>query len=633
MTSPRLVDAGVLDAIADPLFLVDEGWRFVYVNAAALTFSRKPAVALLGASIWEAFPELVGTTYEEHYRRAMAERRPVEFEARSQARDGGWWFCITATPYPGGLAVQYRNITREHQTLEALRLRAGLLDAVGQAVVAADTRGVVIYWNRAAEQLYGWTAAEAVGRSIKEVTPSELTAAETTALFAGVIRGEPWLGELEVADRAGRRFPVWLSVSKVLDESGQVAAIVGVSSEISERKRAEDAVRRSEQRYRALIEQASDGICVVDMGDGGRITAVNSRFCEMLGYTRDELLTLRVPDVLLPEEMEGTEERLRALQAGRTLLSQRRLRRKDGGVVQVEITSRLVGRDMQAFVRDITDRVRLEDQLRQAQKMEAVGLLAGGVAHDFNNLLTAIRAYGQFVQEAMTEHDPRRADVREILRAADRAAELTRQLLAFSRRQLLRPRVIDLNGVAAEMEPLLRRMIGSDVRVIISADPMLGPVLADPGQIEQVIMNLAVNARDAMPAGGTLHISTANVQIPGGGAAAGDPPSVAPGSYVSLVVSDTGTGMDDATRARIFEPFFTTKELGQGTGLGLATIYGIVKQSEGFIWVHSAPGAGATFEVYLPRVAADLPPTPRAATVAAELPGSETILLVEDADG
>ncbi|MDQ3818479.1 MAG: ATP-binding protein [Acidobacteriota bacterium] len=270
----------------------------------------------------------------------------------------------------------------------------------------------------------------------------------------------------------------------------------------------------------------------------------------------------------------------------------------------------------------------LEEQLRQSQKIEAIGQLAGGVAHDFNNLLTAITGYSDLVMRRLPSDDLLCRHVIEIKRASDRAADLTRQLLAFSRKQILQPKVIDLNSVVRDIDKMLRRLIGEDIDLLTVLDHMLGSVKADPGQLEQVIINLAVNARDAMPKGGKLTIETANVYL--GGKYASEHVAVRPGHYVMLAISDNGCGMDEQVKARIFEPFFTTKELGKGTGLGLSTIYGIVKQSEGNIWVYSEPGMGTTFKVYLPRVD-EAGQEAQRAPVEANLPrGSETILLVED---
>jgi nitrogen-specific signal transduction histidine kinase/ActR/RegA family two-component response regulator len=280
--------------------------------------------------------------------------------------------------------------------------------------------------------------------------------------------------------------------------------------------------------------------------------------------------------------------------------------------------------------RDITERRRLEEQLRQVEEMEAIGRLSGGVAHDFNNVLTAITGCSDFLLSELDPDDPKRGEVEEIKQAADRAAALTQQLLAFSRRQLLQLQVLDLNSVVASTEKMLRRLIGEDVELAAILSPSIGRVKADPRRVEQVIMNLAVNARDAMPEGGKLTLETADVSL--GADYARQHVDVLPGRYVMLAVSDTGVGMDEEIRAHLFEPFFTTKEDGKGTGLGLATVYGIVKQSSGHISVYSEPGQGTTFKIYLPRTDEAAEPIPRATVPAEIASGSETILLVEDDD-
>jgi signal transduction histidine kinase len=280
---------------------------------------------------------------------------------------------------------------------------------------------------------------------------------------------------------------------------------------------------------------------------------------------------------------------------------------------------------------DVTARKQLEQQLIQAQKMEAVGRLAGGVAHDFNNLLTIINGFAQLLTERISPEDPRRGHLKEILMAGARAASLTRQLLAFSRRQVMEPRVLDLSSVLADIEKMLRHLIGEDVELVTTLRPGLGRVKVDPGQIEQVIMNLAVNARDAMPEGGKLLIETSNVEIDENYAPGHS--NMIPGKYVMMAVSDTGCGMNLDTQAHIFEPFFTTKEEGRGTGLGLATVYGIVKQSGGFIWVYSEPERGSTFKIYFPHVEEDVPTTESAEIRTLQVSGSETVLVVEDEGG
>ena len=309
-----------------------------------------------------------------------------------------------------------------------------------------------------------------------------------------------------------------------------------------------------------------------------------------------------------------------------------RHRKKDGTIIHVEISSHALpfgsGNTRLVLVSDVTERKKLEEQLRQAQKMEAIGRLAGGVAHDFNNLLTIISGYGQLVRERLGSDDPASGFMTEVLKASERAAALTRQLLAFSRQQVLTPSLVDFNGLVGNTEKMLRRLIGEDIELVTILKPGLGQVKADPGQIEQVIMNLALNSRDAMPKGGRLTIETANVNLDDGYVR--DHPEVQPGPYVLLAVSDTGIGMDAETQKRIFEPFFTTKEKGKGTGLGLAMVYGIVRQSGGHIWVYSELNVGTVFKLYFPRSqethAASHTPVQQPRSVR----GSETILLVED---
>ncbi len=310
---------------------------------------------------------------------------------------------------------------------------------------------------------------------------------------------------------------------------------------------------------------------------------------------------------------------------------------RDGRVVWVQDQGTVVEgdpgspRQLEGVLLDVTEQKRLEDQVRQGHKMEAVGQLAGGIAHDFNNLLTAIIGYGDFVLARLEPDDPLRPDVEEITAAGNRAADLTRQLLAFSRKQVLQPKVLDLNDVVHQVERMLQRLIGGHLELITALEPDLGRTQADPGQIEQVIVNLAVNARDAMPQGGVLAIETANVELDEA-AAHRHLAEIEPGSYVVLTVSDTGTGMDSETLLHLFEPFFTTKGTA-GTGLGLATVYGIVKQSGGFVWVYSEPGEGTIFRIYLPRLGRrsdGLDAESPSGRVSAPAVGTETILLVED---
>jgi two-component system cell cycle sensor histidine kinase/response regulator CckA len=359
----------------------------------------------------------------------------------------------------------------------------------------------------------------------------------------------------------------------------------------------------------------------------------------ILGYTEEELLAGTTQDLVHPDDWPAVRELIGQVRAapGTSVSGQARSRHKDGSWLIFDgVLSNLT--DVPGIegiiinLRDVTEQSALEEELRQAQKMESVGQLAGGVAHDFNNLLTVIAGRTDFLLASSNLDSEQQTDLAEIKKASERAAELTRQLLAFSRKQLLQPRVLDLNRAMGEVEPMLRRLIGEDIQIRIIAGDRLGNVTADPGQLQQILLNLALNARDAMPSGGTITLQTANQTIRGGGGAAvgGNSTHIDPGEYVVLQVSDTGMGMDESTQRRIFEPFFTTKGQGRGTGLGLSTVYGIVKQSGAAISVVSAPGAGATFSVYFPRTDGFALAQSAERDVASPLSGTETILLVED---
>jgi len=394
--------------------------------------------------------------------------------------------------------------------------------------------------------------------------------------------------------------------------------------------------QRSEARLSAVMRAALDAHVMMDAA--GTITGWNPQAETVFGWPAAEVLGRPLAEIVIPPaRREAHWNGLRhflATGAGPILNQRIELTaiRKDGREFPVElaITPIRVGDDwsFSAFVRDITERKLLQQQLIQSQKMEAVGRLAGGVAHDFNNLLTAIFGYADLLAEELAPGHPGRADLNEIRTAATRAAALTRQLLAFSRQQVLQPVVLNLNDMVENIEKMLHRILGEDVELHTALAPNLANTRADPGQIEQVIMNLAVNARDAMPTGGKLTIETANVELDAAYAKQHQP--VIPGHFVMLAVSDTGIGMDDATKARIFEPFFTTKEVGKGTGLGLATVYGIVKQSGGYVWLYSEPGKGAAFKIYLPRVDAERDAPAAAPESVGTVAGTETVLVAED---
>jgi len=421
----------------------------------------------------------------------------------------------------------------------------------------------------------------------------------------------------------------------VVDAAGQVVRISGASQDITARKMDEEVVRRSESRLQTIID--AEPACVKLVSRDGLLLDMNRAGLEMIGAnTPGDIEGRPVSELIHPEDLDRYLEMHHAAADGRPGRAEFRIRGFDGRERWVD--SHFVsfdapaGGDEQRVVlsvtSDVTERKRLEDQLRQSQKLEAIGLLAGGIAHDFNNLLTAIGGYTELVLKTLDESDARHDDLLEVAKATQRASALTSQLLAVSRRQVLQPTVLDVNGMVTGVQKLLHRTIPENIEIELELSPDLELVRADGGQLEQVLLNLAINAGDAMPRGGRLRLITQTVDVDE--ASARRRPPMPPGRYVRLIVSDTGTGMAKDTQAHIFEPFFTTKMRGKGTGLGLATVYGIVKQSSGFIWVESELGRGTTFEIYLPAVRDAVEPELSVTPPPRLGGGSETILLAED---
>jgi two-component system, cell cycle sensor histidine kinase and response regulator CckA len=490
------------EGLADCVMIVDPDGDVVrYVNPRCREVFGFDAGELVGRSIRDLLPAeslAAGDGSPRLVRLARADGSALDAEVAVGPS------LPAATP-PGYL-LRVADVSARRRVNERIRFQAHLLDTVAEAVIATDVDGKVVFWNRFAEELYGWRAEEALGRPVGEMTTAEHALGDAAPLFAKAREGTTWSGELDARRRDGTVFPVRLTTSPIRDETDRVVGIVGASS-------------------------------------------------------------------------------------------------------------------------DLTARRELEDRLRHAHRMESVGSLAGGVAHDFNNLLTVIIGNVELALHGLPEGDARRGELIEVQRAAERAAELTQQLLAFSRKQVVQPRVIDLNTVLRDTEKMLRRLLGEHITLALQPGERLGSVRADPAQLEQVVVNLAVNSRDALPHGGRLTLATANVALDD--ASGRLPPEVAAGEFVMLSVSDTGIGMDEATRQRIFDPFFTTKGPGEGTGLGLATVYGIVQQNGGVIEVETAPGAGATFRILLPRVY-EVASAAAVSTPARPVHGHETILLVED---
>jgi PAS domain S-box-containing protein len=522
------------------------------------------------------------------------------------------------------------QVSARRSVEERLRLQAKLLDAVGQAVIATDRDGVVEFWNAAAESLYGWIQTDALGERIADLTYMERTRDEMAPHFIAVAAGRTWSGIVERHNRDGRIFAVRMTLMPLTNDAGEHAGAVSVSSDATERRRDEAELRRQALVFGTI----SDAVVTIDLE--GCVVDWNPAAERLFGFAKEEMLGRSMAELHDRRDRGQLDETIRrVLSADGHWAGEIFYRCKAGNMALCEVEI-IAHRDAAGvplgFVgvnRDVTERRRLEDQLRQSQKMDAVGQLAGGIAHDFNNLLTIIKTYTEFLLEDVSDDNPQRADLLEIRTAGRRAAELTQQLLAFSRHQLMQPLVLDLNDVVAGIEPMLRRVIGEDIRVMLRPGADLWPVLADPGQLEQVLVNLAVNARDAMNRGGTLTIATRNVRVSDDG----DAELLEPGDWVRLDVTDTGTGMDEVTRARAFEPFFTTKPPGKGTGLGLSTVYGIVTQSSGTIRIETSVEPGTTITIHLRRSEAGRAKQARRQTPAgmpAITSGAEVVLLVED---
>src|SRR5579862_2874024 len=480
--------------------------------------------------------------------------------------------------------------------------------------------------NEAAVLHYGYSRREFFEMTIKDIRAEE----EIPALLADVKHADEGLSAPSVwqhRKKDGTTIDVEITRHS-LSFRGRKAALI-LAHDVTEQKRNQERLRQSEERFAKAFRSSPLGVTISTL-DMGRYIDVNHAFSNMLGYGREEILGRTTHELgIWSEPQERTFFIQKLAELGGVKGFPVKMRTHSGSTKITEVSAELIELDrtpcVLAITQDVTDAKQLEEQFRQAQKMEAVGRLAGGIAHDFNNMLSVIIGYSELLQEQF-EAGPARKAVDEVKKAAERAAALTRRLLAFSRQQVLNPRVLSLNTVLDNLGKMLRHMIGEDIELVFKLGPSLGNVRADMVQVEQIVMNLAVNARDAMPQGGRLIIETNNVDLD---AIFASTLSVNPGSYVALAVSDTGSGMDSATMLRIFEPFFTTKEPGKGTGLGLSTVYGVVKQSRGSIRVYSEPGKGTTFKIYLPRVdETATEDTPKAEFSLVR--GNETILVVED---
>jgi PAS domain S-box-containing protein len=752
-----------LNGMTEGFQFVGRDWRYLYVNDAVARHGRHRPEELIGRTMMEVYPGIESTPLFSALRQCAEDGRSIRFENEFVYADGtSAWFDLRVQPRPEGLLILSIDVTERRRDADALGLVRDELRAIVEAckipIIVVDLAACVTLWSKAAERVFGWSAAEVLGRPVPCIPEDKL---EEVARFRDTIPAGGSIDNLvtERCDRTGRRIPVSVSTAPLRAAAGEVTGTVIVLYDLRESVALRDALILSEQRFKATFEASPTPKLLMRVSDRS-IVEVNRAFIDVYEISRERLVGPktgpiladldgyaqfwtavsrgeRMTEIAFPfrtrsgregqalvsgerivvgseafvlivvqdvterrraeQALHESHERFRQLtetirevfwitdvaktqlvyaspayeqiwgrsvselyaapqtwtdaihaddrervrtaaatkQAEGTYDEEYRVVRPDGTSLWVRdrafpvrnTEGEVIG--IAGTAEDVSDRRRLEAQLHQSQKMEALGRLAGGIAHDFNNLLSVIRSYAAIAVEGLNPHDPLRADIEEIENAGRRATELTGQLLAFSRQQIVQPKVIDLNQALAGMDVMLRRILGEDVELRVFWGPSLWPVRADRGQLEQVVMNLAVNARDAMPDGGQLTIETANLVV--------EPeyarlhPAAKVGQHVVLAVSDTGTGMDRTVQAKIFEPFFTTKEVGKGTGLGLSTVLGMVEQSGGSIEVYSEVGVGTAFKLFFPR--AEHAPDPivsRASVIGPSGRKGETILLVED---
>ncbi len=624
----------ILRSISDAFFALDEDWRIIYLNPKAKQYFQK-AGDPEGKIFWEEFPASINSPFYHAYHKALKEQITITIEDFSPILN--CWVDVRVYPSPEGLLIFFQDISSRKKEEEALRRRQQefetLVENAPDIIARYDQNGRLVYINKAATSVFGREPEKMLGKSSLEIgIPAEMAAAWETALARVLVTGEEALQEMNFVSLNGSHFFSARMVPEYGPDGQTIETALVISRDMTSLKEAETALQASEQRLRTVVNNMPVVLFATDKQ--GVITFLEGKGIEGLGLIRGKVLGLSAfqldpgnPELeeLGPKLLAGGKVET-SFKVGEYFLELFALPLLNS---QGEITG------LTGVLIDITARKKVEEalqqseeKLRQAQKMEAIGLLAGGIAHDFNNILTSITGYGELALLTAEKESQLFLYLTEITKSADRAATLTRQLLAFSRRQMLQPKVLNLNNIVQELDGLLRRLIGEDIELFALPNPNLAMVKVDPGQIGQVIMNLVVNARDAMPRGGRIIIETSNEKLDE--EFARKHPGSRSGQFVLLTVTDTGLGMDAATKEKIFEPFFTTKETGKGTGLGLSTVYGIIKQSEGYIGVYSEPGKGSSFKVYLPLVEEEVSQVEDPKPLSELKSGSETVLLVED---
>jgi len=631
----RAVTEGTTDAV----FVKDLSSRYLMINSAGARILGRRVQEIVGKDDTELFPSGVARQIMARDRRVIESGQTRTYEESGITGGPERVHLATLGPYRDasggiiGLLGISRDITDHNRAEQRFR---SLVQSSSDLIITIDAGGVMRYVSPSAERVLGYGAEHLPAQNIfAYVHPPDLD--RFRAFFTRILRKPGFSAEEGYRFRRsdGSWADLWVVGTNLLHDSN-IQGIVVNCRDVSAQTRAEKARVEAETRYRTLVEQLATITYIAKLGLHGEWLYVSPQIEAILGFSPSEWLSepgLWVSRVH-PDDRRLVEETEDATFSGKPFRAEYRMFRRDGKVIWVNDTAAVVHDSdgntlLHGVMVDVSERKQLETQLRQAQKMQAVGRLAGGIAHDFNNLLTVITGYAHSLLERdHPAEDEVRRSAERIGSAAARAAALTRQLLAFGRRQMLEPRVLNLNSVIAEMDKIMRRLVTENIEIVTKLGANLGSVKADPAQIEQVILNLVINARDAMPEGGVLTVETANLELDRG--YADEHSTVRPGPYVMLAVSDTGMGMDADTQARIFEPFFTTKEMGKGTGLGLSTVYGIVEQSEGYIWVYSEPGRGSSFKTYLPRVDQAAQAVLKPTIELSAIHGTEKILLVED---
>ncbi len=630
-----------LESISDAFFLLDDQWRFSFMNRQAEELLQRTRDHLLHKNIWQEFPEAVGSAFDTEYNRAVTEGCAVQFKEFNSALQK--WFEVDAYPTPEGLAVYFRDVTEQRAKEEQLRLLESAVSRQNDILVITEAQPVdsagwpkVVFVNDAFEKRTGFSRAEAIRHTASILRGPETQPAELERIRQAIESARPVRAELIFHTKAGEEFWLELDIMPLADAAGALTHWVAIGRDITERKRSQQSIRLNEERFRLIAKATGNAVWEWDIVNGSQWWSEG--LSEVFGHQPVPKNTVPTVwrDHVHPEDIARVDVALGRLLSGEqsSLREQYRVRRADGSWAKVEDRA-FVLRDSEGSVKrvlgsmsDITDRVQLEERLRQSQKMEAVGQLTGGVAHDFNNLLTVILGSAEILSDELESHPHLQKLANLTVSAAESGGELTNRLLAFSRKQALDPVILDVGDLIQGMDNLLKRTLPESISVKSVSMDGLWRVEVDRGQLESALLNLAINARDAMPDGGCLTIEVSNTILDEGSVAS--ELHLEAGEYVGIVITDTGEGMEKETLARIFEPFFTTKQVGKGTGLGLSMVYGFVKQSGGHILVYSEPGEGTCVKLYFPRthacaesIVADRPHQPNTGQ-------AETILVVED---